>query len=230
MAPPFDLILPILGAVVAGAAIGFEREYHSRPAGLRTHLLVCLASALLMLAATHQMEWMSPNTPNDVIRIDPTRMAHGILTGVGFLCGGVIFQQKFSVYGLTTAASLWLTSALGVLFGVGLYPLAIAGTLIALLVLVPIQRLSSRLPQQSLAEIAVRCRSSDPLDETAFRTLIAEYGLAGSVINHRLRDAGAILEMSGSFRGDGELAVDALAKRLAADPRIVEFDLLPRKD
>ena len=230
MAPPLDLILPILGAVAAGAAIGFEREYHGRPAGLRTHLLVCLASALLMLAATHQLEWMSPTTPIGILRIDPTRMAHGILTGVGFLCGGVIFQQKLSVYGLTTAASLWLTSALGVLFGVGLYELAIPGTVIALLVLAPFQWLDRRMPQQNIAELTVRTRRADPLDEAQFRAMTHEFGLRGSVITHRLREAGAIVELSGSFRGQGVLPIDALAKRLAADPRVVEFDLLPRKD
>ncbi len=230
MAPPLDLILPILGAVVAGAAIGFEREYHGHPAGLRTHLLVCLAAALLMLAATHQLQWMSPTTPIGVLRIDPTRMAHGILTGMGFLCGGVIFQQNLSVYGLTTAASLWLTSALGVLFGIGLYELAIPGAVIALLVLAPFQWLNKRMPQENIADIAVRTRRSDALDETQFRALAKEFGLWGSVINHRLRDEGAVVELSGSFRGKGVLAIDAFAKRLTADPRVIEFDLLPRKD
>jgi putative Mg2+ transporter-C (MgtC) family protein len=230
MVPPLDLILPILGAVVAGAAIGFEREYHGRPAGLRTHMLVCLAAALLMLAATHQVQWMSPTTPIGVLRIDPTRMAHGILTGVGFLCGGVIFQQKLSVYGLTTAASLWLTSALGVLFGIGLYELAIPGTVIALLVLAPSQWLTRRLPQENILDLAVRVRRDDPLDEAHLRALVHEFGLWGSVVNHRQRDGGAIVELSGSFRGKGVLPIDALAKRLAADPRVVEFDLLPRKD
>jgi putative Mg2+ transporter-C (MgtC) family protein len=230
MAPPLDLILPILGAVVAGGAIGFEREYHGRPAGLRTHLLVCLASALMMLAATHQMEWMSSTTPIDILRIDPTRMAHGILTGIGFLCGGVIFQQKMSVSGLTTAASLWLTSALGVLFGAGLYGLAISGTIIALLVLAPFQWLNRRMPQQNIADIAVRSRRADPLDEAQLRELVGAFRMTGTVIHHRLIDGGAVVELSGTFHGPGVLAVDGLSKRLAADPRVVEFDLLPRKD
>ena len=97
-------VLPVLGALMAGAVVGFEREYRSRPAGLRTHMLVSLASALLMLAAVHQLKWMG-DTPLETVRIDPVRMAHGVLTGVGFLCGGVIFQQGVSVHGLTTAAA-----------------------------------------------------------------------------------------------------------------------------
>lgn len=230
MAPPLDLILPILGAVVAGGAIGFEREYHGRPAGLRTHILVCLTSALLMLAATHQLEWMSPTTPIDILRIDPTRMAHGILTGIGFLCAGAIFQQKLSIYGLTTAASLWLTSALGVLFGIGLYQLAIPGTAIALLVLVPFKWFNKRMPQQNLAEIAVRSRRTDAMDEGQLRALAQEFGMTGTVISQRLCAGGDLIELGGSFRGKGVLPIDALAKKLAADPRVVEFDLLPRKD
>ncbi len=230
MAPPLDLILPILGAVVAGAAIGFEREYHGRPAGLRTHILVCLTSALLMLAATHQIEWMSPTTPVDILRIDPTRMAHGILTGIGFLCAGAIFQQKLSIYGLTTAASLWLTSALGVLFGIGMYELAVPGTAVALLVLVPFKWVNRRMPQQNLAEIAVRSRRADAMDESQLRALAHEFGMTGAVISQRLCAHGDLIELGGSFRGKGLLPIDALAKRLAADPRVVEFDLLPRKD
>ena len=230
MAPPLDLILPILGAVAAGGAIGFEREYHGRPAGLRTHVMVCLASSLLMLAASHQMQWMSAATPIDVLRIDPTRMAHGILTGVGFLCAGAIFQQKLSVYGLTTAASLWFTSAIGVLFGVGLYELAVPGTLIALVVLVPFKWFNRNMPQQNLAEIAVRSRRDGAMDEAQLRALLAEFGIVGQVMTQRLRDGGAVIELSCAVQGRGALAIDALAKRLAADPRMVEFDLLPRKD
>lgn len=230
MAPALDLILPVLGAVVAGGAIGFEREYHGRPAGLRTHILVCLTSAMLMLAATHQLQWMSPTTPFEVIRIDPTRMAHGILTGIGFLCAGAIFQQRLSIYGLTTAASLWFTSAIGVLFGVGFYELAVPGTLIALLVLVPFKWFNRHMPQQNLAEIAVRSRRVGAMDEAQFRALLGEFDVTGEVITHRLREGGALIELSGTFRGKGALPIDALAKRLAADPRVVEFDLLPRKD
>ena len=80
------------------------------------------------------------------------------------------------------------------------------------------------------ADIAVRSRRGDPLDETQFRAMAKEFGLWGSVINHRLCEQGALVELSGSFRGKGVLAIDALAKRLTADPRVVEFDLLPRKD
>ena len=221
--------LPILGALIAGGLIGYEREYRSRPAGLRTHTLVALASALLMLAAVHQVRWMS-DTPMEVVRIDPVRMAHGVLTGVGFLCGGVIFQQRGSVHGLTTAASLWITSALGVLFGIGLFGLAIGGAVLTLVVLSAARFLDKTLPQRNFVEIVVRSRRETPLDEAQVRAVAGDYDLKGERLDHRLRDGGAIVELSGSFSGKGALRLIDLAERLRGDPRIVEFDILPRKD
>jgi len=122
-----EIVFPVLGALAAGGVVGLEREFRGQQAGLRTHLLVCLASAFLMLMSVQQGVWAA-NLPLEVVRIDPVRMAHGILTGIGFLCGGVIFRTGVTVHGLTTAASLWITSALGMLFGVGLYALAIGAT------------------------------------------------------------------------------------------------------
>lgn len=225
---PKDL-LPILGAVVAGGVIGFEREYRSRPAGLRTHVLVSLASALLMLAAVHQVRWM-PEAASEALRIDPVRMAHGVLTGVGFLCGGVIFQQGVSVHGLTTAASLWITSAIGTLFGVGLYVLAILGTVLAVVTLSAARWLDRTMPQKNFTEISVRSRRETPLDEPELRTILADYDLKGTRLNHCLREGGAVFELAGSFSGKGALRLREVAHRLRDDPRILEFDILPRKD
>src|SRR4029450_8662247 len=82
----------LAGAVLIGAKVGFERTFHGRPAGFRTHALVCLASALLMCVTVYQMHWMT-EVPIDTIRADPTRMAQGIMTGIGFLGAGVIFKE-----------------------------------------------------------------------------------------------------------------------------------------
>lgn len=224
-----DYVLPVLGALVAGAAVGFEREYRSRPAGLRTHTLVSLASALLMLAAVHQLKWMG-DTPLETVRIDPVRMAHGVLTGVGFLCGGVIFQQGVSVHGLTTAASLWITSALGMLFGMGLYDLAVAGTVLTLVMLSAARWLDRHLPQRNYAEIAVRFRREALVDEAQLRGLFALYEMESGRISQRLIEGGTLFELSGSFSGRGTLRLGELARRLEEDARVVEFEILPRKD
>src|SRR5712692_8925040 len=128
------VLLRIAAALVVGGLIGFERTFHGRPAGFRTHSLVCLASALLMLVTVYQSDWMTA-VPLDTIRTDPTRMAQGIMTGIGFLGAGVIFKEGLTVRGLTTAASIWMTAAIGILVGVGFYLPAVIGSIATLIVL-----------------------------------------------------------------------------------------------
>ena len=101
-----DMAIRILVALAAGACIGYERSYRGRPAGFRTHALVCMASSILMLVTVYESHWVQ--TPDAMIRIDPTRMAQGIMTGIGFLGAGVIMREGLSVRGLTTAASIWI--------------------------------------------------------------------------------------------------------------------------
>jgi putative Mg2+ transporter-C (MgtC) family protein len=222
-------VLPVVGASVAGGLIGFEREYRGRPAGLRTHILVALASALLMLAAVHQVRWLS-DTPHEVIRIDPVRMAHGILTGIGFLCGGVIFRQGLSVHGLTTAASLWITSALGTLYGVGFYGLAVGGTLATLVVLAGLRVFDEKLPHIAILDVTIRYRREAALPEAAFRALADELGLEPSAVAHKLLEQGKVVELAATLSGKGPLRTETVAERLCADDRVLGFEILPRKD
>src|SRR6202171_4794896 len=128
------IIVRVLGAVVIGALIGFERTFHGRPAGFRTHSLVCIASSLLMLVTVYQNEWMT-QVALDAIRTDPTRMAQGIMTGIGFLGAGVIFKEGLTVRGLTTAASIWVTASIGILVGIGFWVPAVLGTTATLAIL-----------------------------------------------------------------------------------------------
>jgi putative Mg2+ transporter-C (MgtC) family protein len=115
-----DILVHLVVAMVAGGLIGLERSYYGRPAGFRTHTLVCMASSLLMLVTIYQRDWFS-GAMIDTVRVDPTRMAQGIMTGIGFLGAGVIMKERASIRGLTTAASIWITAAIGILAGVGLY-------------------------------------------------------------------------------------------------------------
>ena len=117
--------------LVIGALIGFERTFHGRPAGFRTHALVCIASAILMIVTVYQNHWMTA-MEHDAIRTDPTRMAQGIMTGIGFLGAGVIFKEGLTVRGLTTAASIWVTAAIGILVGIGFWFAAVVGAVATL--------------------------------------------------------------------------------------------------
>ncbi len=224
-----DYVVPILAAVLAGGVIGFEREYRGRAAGIRTHILVCLTSTILMLAAVHQVDWMV-GTPRDVIRIDPVRMAHGVLTGVGFLCGGVIFREGFSVRGLTTAASLWITAALGILYGIGLHGLALVGTIATLIVLGGLRLIDGRLPRQRHVDVSVRYARATPPSEAEFLAVFAAFGLEPDAVVHRMLPGDGGIELTSTFRGTAVLKSQAITEQLLADPRVVAFELSPRHE
>lgn len=223
-----EFYLPLLGALIAGSLIGVERGHRGQPAGFRTHALLCLTSAMLMVAANHQLAWTGPNTPHDVIRIDPVRMSHGILTGVGFLGGGVIFREGFTVHGLTTAASIWVTSALGILYGVGFWSVAIAGTILALLILSVFRLLDRLLPQQALAEITIRYKRDSAPDTAELRRQILELGLDPAPFSHRLMKKGLLIEHGATVRADNRAKMDKLAAMLRDNAQVVEFEIAPR--
>src|SRR5438270_7413055 len=154
-----DLVIigRVIGALIIGALIGFERTFHGRPAGFRTHSLVCISSAILMIVTVYQNQWMT-FIERDAIRTDPTRMAQGIMTGIGFLGAGVIFKEGLTVRGLTTAASIWVTASIGVLVGIGFWVPAILGTIATLSVLSVFRVIESRLPSEFYAHHHLRFR------------------------------------------------------------------------
>src|SRR3954462_8984942 len=124
-------------AAVLGGAIGFERELRDREAGLRTHLLVCLGSALFTVVSAYGFrEFLTSG--DQVVRADPTRIAAQIVTGIGFLGAGAIIRQGGSIRGLTTAATLWVAAAIGMATGAGYYSGAVIGTVVTLIALWPL--------------------------------------------------------------------------------------------
>src|SRR5215203_3561047 len=152
------VIARVAAAVAIGAAIGFERTFHGRPAGFRTHALVCVASALLMLVTVYQSDWMTA-VPLDAIRTDPTRMAQGIMTGIGFLGAGVIFKEGLTVRGLTTAASIWVTAAIGIL-----------------VVLSAFRIVEDKLPSEFYAHHHLRFKRDAVMGEQELRKLVGGHG------------------------------------------------------
>lgn len=126
-----DTLLRLILSIVLGGIIGLERELHRREAGLRTHILVCMGSTVLIIAAQKIYAGHSgAGTPGD-----PGRIAAGIITGIGFLGGGAILRAHETIRGLTTAASIWLVAGLGIVIGQGLYVLAVETTMLAVFVL-----------------------------------------------------------------------------------------------
>ncbi len=225
-----DFALPLLAAIVAGGLIGFEREWRGRSAGFRTHILVCLASALLMEASVSQGDWRFEALAGTRIVSDPTRMAHGVLTGIGFLCAGVIFRSGFSIHGLTTAASLWITATIGLLFGAGLFWLAVTGAALTVVILAALRLISVRLPQQVVIDAEVSWRRDTPEAEQAVEAAIAGAGWSASGERHRLADAGASVQRIFRLRARGENSLKALAARLRAIEGVTGYRLDPRDD
>lgn len=222
--------LPILGALVAGGLIGLEREWRGRAAGFRTHILVSLASALLMLAAMGQADWAFRALPDENIVTDPTRMAHGVLTGIGFLCAGVIFRTGFSIHGLTTAASLWITSAIGLLFGAGLFTLGIVGTVTTGLILVALRLVNVRLPARTMSDVEVRWRRDGASPEAEVEAALKAIDPAPHHDRFELIAGGTLIRRSWRIKAGSEHELKALAARLRALPEVTGYVLNPRDD
>ena len=130
-------------AAALGAVLGFERELREREAGLRTHLLVSLGSALFTIVSAYGFrEFLTSG--QSVVRADPTRIAAQIVTGIGFLGAGAIIRQGLSIRGLTTAATLWVVAAIGLAAGAGYYSGAVITTIVALVALGPLRTLGHR--------------------------------------------------------------------------------------
>jgi putative Mg2+ transporter-C (MgtC) family protein len=128
-----DLTLRLFIAAFLGGIIGLEREKHGRPAGLRTHILVALGSALTMIVSLHLYDiFKIYNTSNYASGVDPSRVASLVMTGIGFIGAGTIIQSRGSIWGLTTAACLWVSAALGLAVGCGHYIPAVIATLISM--------------------------------------------------------------------------------------------------
>lgn len=121
-----EAIIRLALSSLLGAIIGVEREYKNHPAGLRTHLLVAFGSSLVMIIATYLFQETT---------LDTSRMAQGVISGIGFLGAGTIIREGDSVRGLTTAASIWTTACLGLAIGIGLYALSIFSTITIMFVL-----------------------------------------------------------------------------------------------
>ncbi|MCX5734120.1 MAG: MgtC/SapB family protein [candidate division NC10 bacterium] len=150
-----DAIIRLLLAILLGGAIGLERESRGRPAGLRTHILVCLGATIIMITSTHMGELTQLLSPTSRIQVDPGRIAAGIVTGIGFLGAGAIIRIGDLVRGLTTAGCIWFVAALGITIGQGLYALAIVSTVLALAVLLALTQVERRIQPVVYRSIAV---------------------------------------------------------------------------
>jgi putative Mg2+ transporter-C (MgtC) family protein len=211
-------------ALVLGAAIGLERQWRQRLAGLRTNALVALGAALFELFAVLLV---------GAHGVDPTRIAAYVVSGIGFLGAGVILREGVTVRGINTAATIWCSAAVGVLAGAGYIPAAVIAAVLVLLAhlaLRPIARRLDRLPASSETEVETAysfravCRAAD---EAHIRALIAQelardnFALH-SLHSHSLNHGKGLVEVTAELQRHGrdDLALEAAVSRLSLEPSV----------
>lgn len=172
------MILRLATGAALGSAIGYERDRHGRRAGLRTHLLVALASATFMVVSTQFYFYQGYQGAPGVVA-DPSRIAASVVTGIGFLAGGAILKSGFNVQGLTTAAGLWLVAAIGLCAGGGMYRVALAVTLMGLFALTLLRFFETKNDQLLSREVTLQL-AENPMRLPA---LFAALGEAGAQVS-----------------------------------------------
>jgi putative Mg2+ transporter-C (MgtC) family protein len=211
-------------AVIAGGLVGLERSFHGRAAGLRTYALVSFASALLVVVAQYLES--GPGGGNGNV----TRVVQGIVTGIGFLGAGVIVKEGFTVRGLTTAASIWVVSAIGVTFGAGfLIPgaVAVALTLGALALL---RIVEDRLPVQLYVHGRIAFRRNELRDESWLRSFVRQHGFVTTEISYGLDSRADLFEYKIVMWSADPEAAAKVSRALLEDRAVSDFMISPSRD
>ncbi len=171
------MLMHLLGAGLLGLVLGYERAFHGRAAGMRTYALVCMASTgvIVMLGWPHQ--WFGGTGAAAVAPlVDPTRVIQGVVTGIGFLCAGVIMREGMNISGLTTAASLWAASSIGIVLGMGFYFAAIALTLLCAALMMWGSRLEMALPSHPAIAVQLTGHPGHRFDQAELAAFAARLG------------------------------------------------------
>jgi putative Mg2+ transporter-C (MgtC) family protein len=155
----------LVGALLLGMLVGYERSYNGRAAGMRTYGLVCMASAALTVLVGYPQFWYGGM--GTAFTPDPTRVVQGVVSGIGFLCAGVIIKDGMSISGLTTAASIWAASAIGVMVGVGFYGAAIILALLCMVSMSWLRSFEIQLPSRPTLAVTMKFDQSSDIEEGA---------------------------------------------------------------
>ena len=224
-----EMSLRLVAALVAGGLIGLERSYHGRPAGFRTHALVCLSTSLLMLVTVYEARWFE-SSEHVRAAIDPTRMSQGIMTGIGFLGAGAIMKEGLTVRGLTTAASIWITAAIGTLIGIGFYYPAMLAVALTLGTLSAFRWIEARIPAQFYAHFHVRFARDTTVPEDELRRIVTSQGFTIANLSYRLDATAGYFEYRMVIRSDLAANARALSETLSELKSVIEFRLSPTGD
>lgn len=217
-----ETILRLLAAGALGGAIGFEREFSDQPAGFRTHILVSLGSALFTMVGAYGLGDL---LLRDDVRFDPTRIAAQIVTGIGFLGAGAILQRGIRVRGLTTAAALWVTAAIGMAAGFGYWSGAVATTVISLIALYVLKLVQRRYLRTMRANIHMTLEADHGFNLGRFEQTVADSGAALQKVAMTRTEHGHQLAVTLSTSKG--FSHDTLVREVSALPGVEKVDWRP---
>ncbi len=211
------ILLNLLGALALGLLVGYERSYHGRAAGMRTYGLVCMASAGLTVIGGYPAHWFGGHVSQYLVNTDPTRIVQGIVTGIGFLGAGVIMREGFNISGLTTAASIWASSVIGVMVGVGFYAGAMGLALLCAGSMIYLTRLEAWLPSRHAIAITMCFKPGYRPQEQALRSMAAQRGYEIA--------SGSMMISSESGMQEWRFVAIAFSKRSGAPMSVLSAEL-----
>jgi putative Mg2+ transporter-C (MgtC) family protein len=219
-----EILVRAGAALLAGGVIGLERSYHGRAAGVRTYALVCFGAALIVAALAVPPGGAAGQSA------DVSRVVQGIVTGIGFLGAGVIVREGFTVRGLTTAASVWVTAAVGVLLGMGTYLPAGAAVGLMLAILSVLRNVEARMPQHFFVHCQVSFPRDHTMDESRFRELVGEHGFQLTEMSYKLSAEAGVFQYRVVLWSTDPLAPARFSATLSRLPDVVEYRLSPSRD
>ena len=210
----YSIALKVILAALLGAAIGLEREFRDKPAGLRTNMLICTGTTLFMIVSTNAAA---------VLGGDPMRIAAQIVTGIGFLGAGAVLHSHGFVVGLTTAATIWVVAGIGMAVGSGFYGVAIFATVLSLVTLTAIPFIESRVPSNRVYNYTVTV-SDLTRGLSALQSLLAELSVPTTSLNFRRDDPMSRIWFSISALRETN---DNIIARLSSLPEVKEVEAAP---
>ncbi|MBK6008666.1 MgtC/SapB family protein [Ramlibacter ginsenosidimutans] len=220
--------LNLLGALLLGMVVGYERSYNGRAAGMRTYGLVCMAATALTIFVGYSAAWFGGRLAH--IDADPTKVVQGVVTGIGFLCAGVIVKDGLSISGLTTAASIWAAAAIGVLLGVELYGAALLLALLCMLSMTLVREIERWLPGRAAFDVslAFRPEAAPQFEEFVGVALAHGYRVARDSFSITFADSQPLWRFSVVALDRSRSTSPALlALDLARSQEVVRFSIVP---
>jgi putative Mg2+ transporter-C (MgtC) family protein len=222
------IIFNLVGALLLGALVGYERTFRSRAAGMRTLGLVCMGSAAFTIVCGYSPLWFGGLGATAATTESATRVIQGIITGIGFLGGGVIVKEGMQISGLTTAAAIWVVSGVGVLIGVGLYPAAIALAFLSTAFTMWGSKFEASLPAQTAVMVTMKFTAASRIGENDIKDFFRECGyiIARNTISIMAHDS--VIEWRFVAVGRSRktaIRLPALAERVRALPDLTHYNL-----